>query len=158
MSVFGSIMIALALVDRRLWPSIWLSVACLSCYFFDFTFGAGSPWWHCLLYHFDHANVFHLALNLWGLYQFKPRWKTCAVAYAVSSFAALIPFCAVSLPTCGLSGFLMAAYARGYVDRKQPIWKPLAVNMAFVLFPMFNWKIHVVSFLIAYILWWLKRK
>ena len=152
------ILIMLALVDRRLLPSIWITIGCLVGYWADLTFGVGAPWWRCLVYHFDHANIFHLALNLWGLYAFKPRWKTCFVAYGASSLCALMPFCSVSLPTCGLSGFLMAAYARAYVDRLQPIWKPIAVNMVFVLFPMFNWKIHVLSFLIAYIVWWLKRR
>lgn len=112
----------------------------------------------CLFYHFDHANIFHLALNLWALYQFKPRWKTVVVAYAVSSLAALLPFSSVAMPTCGLSGMLMAAYARKYAEFRLPIWKPISANMVFALFPMFNWKIHLVSFLISYLVWWRKRK
>ena len=152
------ICVVLALVDRQLWPSIVITIGCLIGWGSDLAFGVDAPWWRCFLYHFDHANIFHLVLNLWGLYQFKPRLKTCAVAYMVSSLVALIPFCSVTLPTCGLSGFLMAAYARAYVDKKQPIWKAIAVNMVLMLFPMFNWKIHVVSFLIAYLIWRLKRK
>ena len=152
------IAVALALVDKRLWPSIVLTVCCVVGYFFDLTFGVGSPWWMCFLYHFDHANIFHLALNLWALYQFKPRWKTCAVAYAVSSVASLVPWVAVDMPTCGLSGLLMAAYARRYAEFQMSVWKPLAVNMVFALFPMFNWKIHLVSFLISHLVWWRKRK
>ena len=145
-------------MNKRLWPSVVITILCLVGYWFDLTFGSDAPWWHCMLYHFDHANVYHLVLNLWGLYAFKPRWKTCAVAYAVASLSALIPFCSVALPTCGLSGFLMAAYARGYVERQLPILKPLAINMAFVLFPMFNWKIHIVSFLMGYVSWLHSRK
>lgn len=152
------LVIALALVDKRLWPSILLTVLCMVGYWLNLTFGAEQPWWMCFFYHFDHANVFHLALNLWALYQFKPRWKTCAVAYAVSSLAALLPFSSVALPTCGLSGLLMAAYARKYAEFRLPIWKPIAANMLFAFFPMFNWKIHLVSFLISYIAWYRKRK
>lgn len=142
----------------RLWPSIALTALCLIGYWMNLTFGAEQPWWMCFFYHFDHANIFHLALNLWALYQFKPRWKTVIVAYAVSSLAALLPFSSVAMPTCGLSGMLMAAYARKYAEFRLPIWKPIAVNMVFALFPMFNWKIHLVSFLISYLVWWRKRK
>ena len=154
----SDIVITLALVDRQLWPAIFITLGCLVGFWMNLTFGSGCPWWRCLVYHFDHANVFHLALNLWALYQFKPRWKTCAVAYAVSSVAALIPFSSVALPTCGLSGLLMAAYARKYAEFRLPIWKPIAVNMVFALFPMFNWKIHLVSFLIAYLVWFRKQR
>lgn len=158
MKRYGSVVIALALVDRQLWPAIFITLGCLVGFCMDLTFGAGRPWWMCIVYHFDHANIFHLALNLWALYQFKPRWKTCVVAYATSSLAALIPFVSVSLPTCGLSGLLMAAYARKYAEFRLPLWKPIAVNMVFALFPMFNWKIHLVSFLVSYLVWWRKRK
>ena len=150
--------ITLALVDVRLWPCIVLTVLCAAGYWLDLTFGAGSPWWMCFLYHFDHANIFHLALNLWALYQFKPRWKTCSVAYVVSSVSALLPFSSVALPTCGLSGLLMAAYARQYAEFRLPMWKPIAVNMMFALLPMFNWKIHLVSFLLSYVVWFRKQR
>lgn len=152
------LVVSLALVDMRLWPSIVLTMLCAIGYWFSLTFGGSNPWWMCFFYHFDHANIFHLALNLWALYQFKPRWKTCAVAYIVSSVAALLPFVSVSLPTCGSSGLLMAAYARKYAEFRMPIWKPIAANMVFALFPMFNWKIHLVSFLLSYLVWWRKRK
>lgn len=156
--VLCDLLLTLALVDRQLWPSILITIGCLVGYWWSLAFGVGEPWWGCMVYHLDHANVFHLALNLWGLYQFRPRWGTCAVAYVSSSLAALLPWCSMGVPTCGLSGFLMAAYARSYAERRLPIWKPLVANMVFVLFPMFNWKIHMVSFLIAYIVWLLKRK
>lgn len=153
----GKVILALALVDRQLWPAIFITLGCLVGFCMNLTFGDGCPWWRCLVYHFDHANVFHLALNLWALFQFKPRWKTCAVGYIASSVVALLPFSSVALPTCGLSGFLMAAYARTYAERRLPLWKPILVNTAFILLPMFNWKIHLVSFLISYVLWrWMK--
>lgn len=142
----------------RLWPSIVLTMLCVVGYWFNLMFGESQPWWMCFFYHFDHANIFHLVLNLWALYQFKPRWKTVIVAYAVSSLSALLPFSSVALPTCGMSGLLMAAYARKYAEFRMPLWKPIAVNMLFALFPMFNWKIHLVSFLISYIAWYRKRK
>lgn len=122
------------------------------------TYYDGCPWWGYVLYHFSHANVFHLALNLWGLFAFRPRWATCAVGFVSASIASLLPFCSVSLPTCGLSGFLMAAYARKYAEYRLPMWKPILVNMVFFFLPMFNWKIHIVSFLISYAIWRLMRK
>ena len=150
-------MVPLMLVDARIWPCVVLTLLYTVGYWFDLTFGVGAPWWRCFVYHFDHANIFHLALNLWALYQFKPRWKTCVVAYIASSISALMPFSSVALPTCGLSGMLMAAYARQYAEFRLPLWKPVVVNMVFALFPMFNWKIHLVSFILSY-LWWHKRK
>lgn len=139
-------------------PSLLITVACIACYGIGLTFGEGAPWWRCMVYHVDHANIFHLALNLWALWQFRPRWATCGVAFAASSLAAILPLTWMDAPTCGLSGFLMAAYARGYAEYKKPLWKPIVVNMLFVLFPMFNWKIHLVSFLISYAVWYLARK
>ena len=149
--------ITLALHGRMV-PSMVLSMLCVLFLFLPkFTFG-DSAWWSCLLYHFSHANIFHLVLNLWALFQFRPRWKTCLVAYMSASVAALLPFVSLSIPTCGLSGLLMAAYARKYAESKLPIWKPIAANMAFVFIPTFNWKIHLVSFLLSYLVWRLKRK
>lgn len=157
--VCRDIYIGLLLIDRRLWPSICIALVCVVCMLLPKAmFGSGYPWWSGFLYHFSHANIFHLLLNLWALFQFKPRWKTCAVGYVASSLAAMIPFAAMAAPTCGLSGFLMAAFARKYAEFRLPIWKPLLVNMVFVFFPMFNWKIHLLSFLIGYVLWYRNRK
>lgn len=144
---------------HHLQPSLMIGFCCLMGMCLPrATFYVGCPWWGHVLYHFSHANVFHLALNLWSLFAFRPRWMTCAIGLASASISSLLPFCSVSLPTCGLSGFLMAAYARKYAEHRMPIWKVLAVNMVFVFIPMFNWKIHLVSFLLSYVLWWRKRK
>lgn len=151
-------MIWLLLIDKRLWPSICIALVCVVALFLPkATFGEGCAWWGYLLYHFSHANVYHLILNLWALFAFKPRWMTCAVGFIASTLAAFIPFAAMSVPTCGLSGFLMAAYARKYAEFNKPLWKPIVVNIAFVFFPMFNWKIHLLSFFIGYAIWRCRR-
>lgn len=103
-----------------------------------------------LLYVFNHANIFHFAVNIWALFQFKPRVKTCVIGYISSVLAGMAPFSMMNLPTCGLSGFLMACYARRYYSHKLSFKTLLIVNLALAFVPVFNWKIHLWSFFIAY--------
>lgn len=141
----------------RLYPSLLIIALCIVGMFKDVTFYNGCPWWHCFVYHFSHANIFHLAMNIWGLLAFKPRWSTCAVAYIVATLSAFVPFVSMDVGTCGLSGFLMAAYARNYATYQMSVAKPLLVNFVFVFFPMVNWKIHIITFLASHLIWYCKR-
>jgi membrane associated rhomboid family serine protease len=146
------------LFNKRLWPSICLSLLCMvGMALPKATFGEGCAWWGHVLYHFSHANIYHLILNLWGLFAFRPRFSTCVIAFISSTLASLIPFACMSSQTCGLSGFLMASYARKYAEYELPLWRPIVANMLFVCFPMFNWRIHLLSFFIAYVIWVCRR-
>lgn len=103
-----------------------------------------------LLYIFAHANIFHLALNLWALWSFRPRLKTCIVAYIISLIVPFIPFIHMAQPTCGLSGFLLASFARKYQSHRISPIRIILINLLFIPFPMFNWKIHLATFFMAY--------
>lgn len=135
-------------------PSAVIAACCVVffCLSLRFDFGRDFGVTHSLLYHFSHANVFHLALNLIALFQFRPRWSTCATAFVCASLASMLPFTASTAEgTCGLSGFLFAAYARRYATwREKPYFLLLS---AFVggLLPHVNWRIHIVSFILSYL-------
>jgi hypothetical protein len=36
-------------------------------------------------------------------------------------------------------------------------WRLLLFNFAFAVFPMFNWKIHLISYLISFTIWQLRK-
>jgi hypothetical protein len=106
-----------------------------------------------LLYHFTHASILHLITNAAALLYFRPRWATAAVAYATASLAALCPITHLALPTCGLSGLISAAFARRYAAHRLPPWQFILPNLLFAFFPNFNYRIHILSFILAYIIW-----
>ena len=87
-----------------------LLVACLASPQAYVTDGSGIK--ECLLYHFTHANVFHLLMNLMFLIRYKPLWRSTLFGWITASIAACIPICAIELPTCGLSGICYAMIAR----------------------------------------------
>lgn len=127
---------------------------------FDITFNITNTFSvrNSLLYIFSHANIFHLALNIWALWSFKPRIKTCIIAFIVSFAVTLLPFIHLEQPTCGLSGFLLACFARRYQSHRINPWRILLVNLIFIPFPMFNWKIHLAAFFIAYIYYFIEER
>ena len=106
------------------------------------------------LYHFSHANIFHLLVNLLALWQFRPRWGTCFVAYVISSIASCLPFASLSIPTCGLSAFLFACYARNFVAWHRSWYTLALIQFALALIPNVNWRIHLISFFISYLYWY----
>lgn len=142
------------ILKNRYSPSCAMTVMCAVCFIFSirFDFGDGFPPVHSLLYHFCHANLFHLLLNTTALFRFRPRWSTCAVAYISASLASLMPFTwSAAEGTCGLSGFLFAAYARRLATWRENPCILLLTAFAAGLLPHVNWRIHIVSFLISYL-------
>ena len=139
----------------KLFPSTIIEITCILTFYFSISFKCVSQSESIskMLYIFSHANIFHLLLNLIALFQFRPRFKTCFIAYIASVLAAFIPFAHLSAPTCGLSGFLMACYARRYYSYKlSPKWLILS-NVVLAFVPYVNWRIHLISFFIAYIIY-----
>lgn len=139
----------------RLIPSFFITIICVtSQLLFKYSIShVNTDVTSYLLYIFSHANIFHFAVNIIGLYQFKPRVKTCIIGYISSVLAGMIPFAQIDLPTCGLSGFLMACYARRYYSHKLSFKYLLIANLIMAFIPVFNWKIHLLSFFIAYIIY-----
>ena len=114
-----------------------------------------------LLFHFTHANVFHFAVNALFLVSFKPRWTTALAAFFIASAAAYLPFTGMSAPTCGISGICFAMIARRDVAWRVLNWNLLLLNIPTIFLPMFNWKLHLASYILSFILWkiiYLRRK
>ena len=100
-----------------------------------------SPWSMVM-----HANVFHLAANLYCLWLLrKVHWLPAFVIAALASLLA-------PTPTVGLSGFLFASI--GVSCGRNLLWKQclitLAICMLWGLFPSVSLFVHVVSLLTGY--------
>lgn len=140
--------------DKRYLPSAVLTAVCLMCFLLPSQgIGYGEPWWHCLTYHFHHANIWHLAGNLYALWLLRPRWSTLAVSLAVASCCALLPLCWGHTVTVGLSAVLFSVAARVYADRKASLWMFVAINLLTGLLPQVNLSIHLTVFFTAYLIW-----
>lgn len=142
-------------------PSVLVSILCIGSYFFSevLTLGHGSSVWGILGFHFFHANIFHLLLNIVSLWIFHPRWTTVAVGYAVASLAAAVLVVMdvdmlLSRPTIGLSAMLFACFSRKYVSWHLPVWKVLVANIILAFLPMFSWAIHLMAFFGGYAVWY----
>jgi len=140
---------------KTLLPSILISITSICFYAFhiDVLLSPNSELNQRMFYIFTHSNIFHLAANLIALYRFRPRIKTCAIAFLVSFAVTFIPFVHLSVPTCGLSGFLMACFARHYHAWKKPIWPLVLANLVFIPVPYVNWRIHTICFIISYLIY-----
>lgn len=144
---------------KSLLPSLLLtSVSVVMLFLEPVGFSRADLFPSCLVYHFFHANIWHLACNLIALFAFRPRWKTLGVAYLASTLAALVPGVAMSEMTCGMSAILYASFARRYASWKKNPLPLLVSNLVFIFVPCVNWMVHLVSFLIAYSVWLLSRR
>lgn len=136
---------------RKYLPSFILLALCAitpSAYF-GAEYGADGAW----LYHFTHANIFHLLSNFIFLAYFRPRWSTVLQSYLIASACVYLPFTALSEPTCGISAMCFAMIARRDVAWRVLNWRLLMFNTALIVLPHANWKIHLASYLIAFLIW-----
>lgn len=156
--------------------AIFISFVCCAAFFMPVqTVGWGSLHHPAslFLYQFSHANIVHLGINLYALWQFAPRRSTTVVSVLVAAVAALIysalcdcfpvasaasvqcatassvcdcPAVASSVfpPACGLSAFLCAAFARRYVAHRLPTTRFLFWNI--LLIPL-GWCLYLIPFL-----------
>ncbi len=138
---------------RQYAPSLVVASVCLlfSAMGANFAFTGETGIGNAMLYHFSHANIFHLAANLVALFMFRPRWVTCAYGYLASSVAAVLPFAWVTdEATCGLSGFIFACWARRYWSFKIKPFYIFGVCLVSAFIPHVNWRIHLYSFILAF--------
>lgn len=140
---------------KKLLPTFFLLLLCIAVP--KSAFGGGEPWYGALLFHFTHANIFHILGNFAVIARFKPRWTSLPWAYLSASAAAICPFSGMSVPTCGISALVFALLARRDALLGIWNWRLLLVNFAFAIFPVFNWKIHLISYLISFTIWQLRK-
>lgn len=148
----------IVMMDRYT-PTVFLTLLCLGLHCNHYAFSCSRlSAEDIMLYSFSHANIFHLLINLYALWKFRPRWLTVAVSYFIT--IAIVPYvCQLTIPTCGLSVLLFACYARYYVSWKKSVVRVivsntilLGMNMLFAN-TFFNVMAHAVAFFIAYIIW-----
>ena len=120
---------------------------------------------YALDYPFSHANWWHLAINLYALWYFRPRPFTCFIAFATSFLASVCLSGFGVGDYVGLSGFLFAAVARWYASWQRPIWFPVLINLLLLLLNIilpslwkgmgvgFAWQIHLACFFASYGFW-----
>lgn len=147
-------------VDRAYIPAAVISMLCIGLAFTGkdvsqrMAISADAAWWTALTYHFFHANIFHLACNVFVLIPFKPRWMTLLVAYLSATLAAMmlaqIPGYG---PTCGLSAVIFASFARRYASWSLKCWRIILVNIPFLLIPQVDGAVHLLSFFLSYFIW-----
>lgn len=116
-------------------------------------------------YTFCHANIFHLAANLYALWCFRPRPYTFIIALAIAMITPL--FSALDTPTLGASAMIMAAYSRKYVAWHKSWIGIILFNASLLLINYifigtetmcFNVIAHIMSFSIGYIYWTIHYK
>ena len=104
-------------------------------------------------FHFTHANIFHLLANFYVIACFCPRWANLPVAYLSATAAALAPLTGMSTPTVGISAIVFAMLARRDALLHIWNWRLLGFNLLTAFVPCCNWKIHLLAYLIAFIIW-----
>lgn len=113
-----------------------------------------------LLYSFCHINIFHMAVNLWALYSFRPRISTAVVSFIIAILVSLLQVAPNPVPTCGISVLLYAAISRYYVAWKVAPYRPLFFNVFlcginFLLDSViYNFMAHLFAFSVGWLCWW----
>ena len=128
----------------------------------------GCAWWRHLVWHFFHANVFHLAGNLLCLWVMKVRVRALR-AWAVATAVSWLP-CGVwdwsalwwtDVETVGLSGMLFASFGMAwgeYGDWRVMLRKVLPVVAVTGFLPGMNMWVHLWSFAGGWVLGRVKIK
>lgn len=142
-------------LDMRYSTSFMIALLCIIFRYGSqtYAFSTSSGLADHLLFHFCHANVFHMLVNLLTLFIFRPRISTSIVAYVFATLVSYMPFVAHDIPTMGLSAFLFAAYARKFYFHSINPARLIILQIAFLPVPGVNWIIHIVSFSAAYLCW-----
>jgi len=168
------------IIPSQLIPTITLTTITLTTWLAQQGFPSlstpSSPFPHILTYHFFHANIYHLLLNLLALWLYRPRTATLITAYLTATLAAYIdslitpaistlytgnsgfpPFTPnpplPQFPTIGLSALIFAAFARNYVAWHRHTYPILIAIIITAPIPNLNWHLHLISFITSHIIW-----
>lgn len=109
-----------------------------------------SEWWHHFTYMFFHANIFHLAGNIYAMWIIRRFFTannviSAYVISAVSSWATMVE-------SIGSSGFVYALVGYSMVSTKtsRNYWLMFVlINLATYFFPNISFGIHITSFVLA---------
>jgi len=103
-----------------------------------------SCWYACFIYMFLHANIFHLAVNLYALWMIRLDKNRVISSYIISVFAYLLFPNAI-----GLSGMILAIVGM-YANKKT--WLYFAgFSIVTVFIPGIAFGVHTVCFISGYL-------
>lgn len=132
---------------------IVLTAICLASYQYHIGFYEGCPIFNRLAYSFCHANVWHLAVNLFVLWSIQGKLYIIA-PLAIAVYSSLLPMY-VTAPTMGLSGFLFAWFGIAWGKALKP-WSGFIAVLPYLCITMLisnvNGLLHLYAFLIGLIL------
>lgn len=134
---------------RNLLDKSMLTLLCVVFYFAHIGFATDSPWQAHVLFSFCHANVFHLIINLWVLWQIQNRIPVVE-ALLVAFLTSYLPMY-VSEPTMGLSGFLFAAFGIMW-GKTGRVVEAFKAALPFIIITMFIGSVNGLLHLYAFIL------
>lgn len=110
-------------------------------------------------YSFLHANVWHMAANLFVLWGVRQRMNV-AVGYAIAVAASWLPMWA-DKPTVGMSGMLFAMF--GIMWGKTGRWKEylkagMPVILIMMLIPNVNGLLHLYCYILGFVFSFIRFK
>lgn len=134
------------------WPTLLLAYFCIimpKAYFTqEFNLCAS------MLYHFTHANVFHLLANFSVLCMFRPKPLNALVGWFIATISTSVVQLSIGVPTCGISAIIFAMLARRDAFYGTCNLTILLINSVFIFLPLqVNGKIHLACYLSAYGIW-----
>lgn len=137
-----------------------IPILCVVGYFWSFPVYEDCPMINRILYMFSHANIFHLAINIFSYYmivkylKFLKWWliPLFLVTGIVGSFGAISETVGMSGALFGLLGFHTAYYKiKGCDIRKQLLWTAIYILVSFLL-PHISGGVHLIGFLTGIII------
>lgn len=137
-------------VNRNDKIKVILTVICLFSYQYHIGFYEECPILNRLAYSFCHANIWHLAINIFVLWSIQGKLYVIA-PLAIAIYASTLPMC-VTEPTMGLSGFLFAWFGIAWGRAKKP-WQGMKAILPYILITMLisnvNGLLHLYTFLLG---------
>lgn len=102
-----------------------------------------STWWTHFIYIFFHANVFHLAANLYALWFIRAQRSR----FIISCFIAIIVSFITPYPIVGFSTVIYSMWGMNMLQYSRNTWLIfLAINLITILLPGIGWIAHFSAF------------